>query len=99
MSRLRQTVNKGDRTVLVATDLDWVPGDELALMPTSMDHSHTDYVTVESYEIRTGEVVFSEALEYYHWGTETSTEQEYGIDMRGEIVLLSRNIQVTGTDV
>lgn len=62
MSRLRATCRKGDRSTVVETGLDWVEGDRLALMPTAVQHKHTDYVTVETYDSATGKVTFGEIL-------------------------------------
>lgn len=33
----------------------------------------------------------------FHFGAEDSTEDEYGVDMRAEIALLSRNIEITAS--
>jgi len=37
-------------------------------------------------------------LNYYHFGTGSSTKLDYGVDMRGEVVLLNRNIMISGTE-
>jgi len=56
-------------------------------------------VTVSSYDAETGEVTFSQPLNYYHFGAADSTASEYnGVDMRGEVVILSRNIKIMGSD-
>lgn len=37
------------------------------------------------------------ALEFYHWGAPDSTGNNYnGVDMRAEVILLSRNIVIAG---
>lgn len=37
---------------------------------------------------------------FYHWGAEKSTGEDYsGVDMRGEVLILSRNIKVVGQDI
>jgi hypothetical protein len=39
-----------------------------------------------------------EAFDYYHYGASSSTGGDYnGVDMRGEVILLTRNIVVEGT--
>lgn len=51
------------------------------------------------YNKETGEVTFTENSKYYHWGAYESTAQAYnGVDMRGEVILLSRNVRVIGED-
>jgi hypothetical protein len=54
---------------------------------------------IESYDSDTGEIVFTEETLYYHWGQMTSTGDDYsGVDMRGEVILLSRNVRIIGND-
>jgi hypothetical protein len=44
-------------------------------------------------------VTVDRPLLYYHWGKVSSTGKDYnGVDMRGEVVLLSRNVRVVGKD-
>jgi hypothetical protein len=39
-------------------------------------------------------------LKFYHWGAPESTADKYnGVDMRGEVLSLSRNIKVVGEDI
>ena len=45
-------------------------------------------------------ITLDEPLNFYHWGAAESTENDYsGVDMRGEVVLLNRNIKIQGEDV
>lgn len=68
MSRLREPALKGSNEILVDTGLDMVPGDRLALLPTSYDPKASDDVFVTSYDNETGRVVLNSSLLYYHWG-------------------------------
>jgi hypothetical protein len=96
-ARLFAVANKGDSTVIVTLGLDWVAGDELAFIATAMQHDHTEYTTVQSYNKVTGELVLTAPLEFYHFGAPSSTGDNYqGIDMRGEVILLTRNIVIQG---
>jgi hypothetical protein len=100
MSRLTQVANKGDTGFFVESGLDWVAGDRLGLLPTSYQWDSWDEIFVVSYDIETGEVVADRALDFYHFGRETSTGDLYsGLDMRGEVVLLTRNVKIIGEDV
>lgn len=99
MSRLKETVVRGSTTALVSAGLDWTAGDKLALLPTALQHQHTDYLYVQSYSKETGVVTFTDKAKFYHWGQSTSTADNYsGVDMRGEVVLLTRNVKVIGDD-
>lgn len=80
--------------------LDWVAGDRIALGPTSFVHDRSEDNFVESYDINTGKTLLRTALKYHHWGAEISTADNYnGVDMRGEVILLSRSIVIAGEDI
>ena len=40
----------------------------------------------------------SEGLIYYHWGQPTSTTPKYGFDIRCEVLLLTRNVRIVGSE-
>lgn len=94
MSRLTQTANIGDSSIYVETGLDWVAGDRIGLAPTAMVFNDTDYAVITTYDSTTGIVNLDRALSAYHYGAATSTKSAYGVDMRGEVLLLSRNILI-----
>lgn len=99
MSRLRESVFKADQSAFVSSGLDWQAGDQVALLPTATQMDHTDYMIIETYDSKTGEIIFTEPLYYYHFGKSSSTEGDFnGVDMRGEVVLLSRNVKIVGND-
>lgn len=52
--------------------------------------------TIKTYDKQTGNLEVTEALDFYHWGQEESTEFKFGKDMRGEVALLDRNIVIAG---
>lgn len=48
----------------------------------------------------TGLVIINSTLSHYHWGANMSTASKYnGVDIRGEVVLLNRNIKIIGSDL
>lgn len=64
-----------------------------------MQHDHTEYRVVEAYDPYTGIVTLENPLFFYHWGAFSSTGEDYeGVDMRAEVILLSRNVRVVGND-
>lgn len=86
-------------TIQVDMGLDWVQWDTVALMPTAMQPDHVDYRIIDNYDAMTGVVTFTEPLEFYHWGQSDNTAHWYnGVDMRGEVVLLTRNVKFAGND-
>lgn len=60
-------------------------------------------MTISSYNRNNGWVTFNtstDKIEHYHWGNATSTAWKYnGVDIRGEVVLLTRNVKIIGEDV
>jgi hypothetical protein len=100
MTRLRAPAEKGHQQITVETGLDLVKGDKLALAATSYAYTASDEVIVETYNSGTGIVTFLSSLNHYHWGAQTSTASKYnGVDIRGEVLLLTRNIKIIGEDI
>jgi hypothetical protein len=96
-SRLFKEAKKGDKQIFIAKGLDIVAGDRLALLPTSFDNTASDDVFVTSYDIQTGITQIDRELDFYHWGAFRSDADKYnGADMRGEVLVLTRNIVIRG---
>jgi len=108
MVRLLKPANAGDTIITVEKDLDLVPGDRIALLPTSFGSQDSDDCHVVAYDKLSGNIKISRdrpahdgrpGLLFYHFGAAESTGKDYsGIDMRGEVVVLSRNIRIIGGD-
>jgi len=91
---------KETKKILIAKGMDIVAGDRLALLPTSFDNMASDDVFVTSYDNETGKTEIDRELDYYHWGHSESKAEKYnGADMRGEVLLLTRNIVIKGEDI
>jgi len=100
MTRLLRPANRGDTQILVEAGLDYTAGDRLALLPTSYIADAQDDTVVSNYDATTGLVTLNTPLNYYHWGANSSTAPDYnGVDMRGEVLLLSSNIRIMGEDI
>jgi hypothetical protein len=100
MTRLTETVFAEQNYAKVASGLNWLSGDKLYFAPTTMQQDQSDYLTIDSYDQGTGDLVLTENFKFYHWGQANApTAEEFGgLDMRGEVILLSRNIQIIGDD-
>lgn len=57
----------------------------------------TEICTIQSYNSASGEVECEDALKGFHFGADQSTEATYGVDMRGEVALLNRTIEITAS--
>jgi hypothetical protein len=101
MTRLTAPAKIGDSTITVETkDVDLVKGDRIAIPPTDLAYDNGETRDVVEYNKDTGVITLDKPLEKYHFGAEKSTAEKYsGVDMRGEILSLSRNIKIIGEEV
>lgn len=64
-----------------------------------MKSTESDYAIIKTYDKATGAVTLDRALDYQHFGQSQSTGSKYsGVDIRGEVLLLTRNIRIVGND-
>ena len=78
------------------SNLDYVKGDKLGLPATNNDPHQSETVEVDSYDAINGIVELVEPLVGYHFGALFSTADDYqGVDLRGEVLTLSSNVNVT----
>ena len=97
MARLLVPCKTGDTEIYVEGDPGWSIGDDIYLAPTAMQNHHSEYRQIT--DILGSKITLNEPLTYYHYGEGASTADEFnGIDMRGEVLLLSRNIRIEGED-
>ena len=98
-SRLLKTAMPKDSSIFVEKGLGWIPNDVIGLAPTTMKWFEKDLVKIKTYNNQSGEITLVEPLAFYHWGAAVSTAAEYsGIDMRGEVMLMTRNVKIVGDD-
>ena len=84
--------------MILPQDLDWRAGDYLGLAATNMDPRNSETVQVLEYSANTGVAKLQQKLSGYHFGASESTGASYsGIDMRAEVMLLSRDINITAS--
>jgi hypothetical protein len=107
--RILAEVYPGNNTLTVPPNLDYRPDDILVLAPTSFDWMEDEYLKVITYDSKSGNLkveVLSDSqraaptdkkLRAYHYGAPVSTAAQYnGLDIRGELLQLSRNILIKG---
>jgi hypothetical protein len=97
-TRLVRAAYKDDTEVYVAEGLDWVPGDKIFFGATAHHPYAEDYSEVLEYESSSGKLTLVDPLEHYHFGGPDNSEYYKGLDMRGEVALLTRNIVIEGED-
>jgi hypothetical protein len=96
MARLTDVADRGSKTVFVTPGLDWVAGDVVGFAATSIQYNHSETAVVSSYNSITGELNLESPLKFYHFGAAQVSSEHQGLDMRGEVVLLTRNIVIQG---
>ena len=72
----------------------WKVGDKIGISASSYNHENNEIRTISS--ISNGVIGFSDALLYRHYGSANGIV--HGVDMRTEVVLLSRSILIKPAD-
>lgn len=101
MTRLLAPGKRNDNVITVdKTNVDLKEGDRIAIAPTGIEQWAGEERNVKSYNSATGEITLDEPLSNYHFGAAESTADAYnGVDMRGEVLSLSRNIKIIGEEL
>lgn len=86
-TKLAQTAAAGANTINVLDANGWREGDVIVLASTDFEPDQAEQKTITA--INGNTITLDSALEYMHYG-----EVTYGVDQRGEVGLLSRNILI-----
>ena len=97
-TRLAAIAKAGATSIEVIGDIrDWAAGDELGIAPSGRDYTHRDFAVIK--EIIDQTVTLESALVYDHYGASSvDSTKSGGIDIRAEVLHLTRNIKVQGTN-
>jgi hypothetical protein len=99
-TRLTKTAKPGDSQIYIEAGLSWKEGDKIGLAPTGIVFNNSDSAVIRSYNSSSGLTILDRKLTSEHYGSSKSTSSSYsGVDIRGEVFLLSRNIVIKGEDV
>jgi len=90
-SKLAKTAEAGSAQIEVLDASGWRRGDEIVLASTDFDPRQAEKRTVAA--IDGNAITLDRALEYMHFG-----EITFGVDERGEVGLLTRNIRIQASD-
>jgi cell migration-inducing and hyaluronan-binding protein len=86
-TKLAKTAKAGSATIEVLNAAGWRKGDEIVLASTDFDPRQAEKRTIVA--IGGNSLTLDRPLEYMHFG-----EVTYGVDERGEVGLLTRNIRI-----
>ncbi len=86
-TKLAKTAAAGSNTIEVMDTGDWKPGDRIVLASTDFDPHQAERRTIAG--IAGSVITLDQPLDYMHFG-----EVTFGVDERGEVGMLSRNILI-----
>jgi len=86
-TKLARTAEAGSNSIEVLNAAQWRVGDELVLASTDFDPHQAERRTIAA--INGNKLTLDKKLDYMHFGKIT-----YGVDERGEVGLLTRNIKI-----
>lgn len=101
MTRLTAPAKKGDDRIFVDLDevSEWQVEDKIALAPTGYTWTEGESFTIKSINTDEGYIELYEKVEFYHHGaTEGGADEDAGIDVRGEVIHLTRPIVARGVE-
>jgi hypothetical protein len=90
-TKLSATAEAGSSTISVLDASQWQAGDEIVLASTDYNPRQAERRTIAA--INGNTITLNQPLTYMHYG-----EITYGVDERGEVGLLSRNVKVQASD-
>jgi cell migration-inducing and hyaluronan-binding protein len=90
-SKLTKTAEKGSTRIEVLDASGWRTGDEIVLASTDFDPRQAERRTITA--INGNSLTLDKPLEYMHFG-----EITFGVDERGEVGLLTRNIRIQASE-
>ncbi|MBN1510407.1 MAG: G8 domain-containing protein, partial [Phycisphaerae bacterium] len=90
-TKLTKTAERGSTTIQVLDASGWRRGDEIVLASTDFNPRQAERRTITA--INGNLIGLDRALEYMHFGQIT-----FGVDERGEVGLLTRNIRIQASD-
>jgi cell migration-inducing and hyaluronan-binding protein len=86
-TKLASTADAGSTSIEVLNAAGWRVGDEIVLASTDYDPRQAERRTIAA--IRRNKITLDKPLDYMHFGKIT-----FGVDERGEVGLLTRNIKI-----
>ena len=90
-TKLARTAEAGSTRIEVLDASGWRPGDEIVLASTDFDPRQAEKRTIAA--VAGNAITLDRPLEYMHFG-----EVTFGVDERGEVGLLTRNIRIRASD-
>ena len=94
-TQLSDNVRKGDTVISLSQKVNWEVGDEIVVAPSGFDATEAERRTITA--VNGNKITLNAALEHDHFG-KIDTVDGKRLDMRAEVGLLSRNIDIQGAE-
>ncbi|MBM7069721.1 hypothetical protein [Actibacterium sp. 188UL27-1] len=106
MSQLRSTAEQGDTVLRLNKPTGWEVGDCIAIASSEFHHKQDEEWTIVEIRNRGRDIVLDRALDDRHCGEVESYDngkrgtdaRNWDVDMRAEVGLLGRNVDITGNE-
>ena len=95
-THLAKAARAGDRTLVLKTPVDWLPGEEIVIASTSFEASQAEELTITSVSNDRLTVTIDPPLAYNHIGGSSTGNGDCPHACSAEVGLLSRNIKILG---
>ncbi|MFK7942186.1 MAG: hypothetical protein AB8B85_04610, partial [Paracoccaceae bacterium] len=105
-TQIDQTAEAGDSQLVLAEPTGWQVGDKIAIAASSFDINEAEERTITAISADGKTVTLDRALEHKHYGEieqynnglTGADYQEWDLDLRAEVALLSRNVTIQGDE-
>jgi Ca2+-binding RTX toxin-like protein len=98
-AQLDGTVSSGETTIKLSEVTGWEVGDQIAIASTDFDLNQSEHFEIIEISSDGTIIKLDRPLSYMHYGdieTYSTGSSEIGLDMRAEVVLISRDIVIQG---
>lgn len=95
--RINHSVAAGDKTIQLSEASNWLPGDRIALAPTSFDPHESEDALISSVSADGRVLQLQTPLKFKHWGEEQiypAPSRNWNLEERAEIANLTRYIRI-----
>ncbi|KAL4484574.1 hypothetical protein ABPG74_019751 [Tetrahymena malaccensis] len=102
-TRLAASINPGDKSINVISASGWSLGDVISVAPTQLDAKENEVFSIQA--INGNTITLNSTIQFYHYGASSATLTEtWGsytqeLDLRAQVLHLTRNIKIVGAPV
>ena len=95
-TKLASNAVPGSNVIELDVEVDWAPGSEIIITPTSYNFRELEKCTIRSVTNNGRTLLLDQALEHLHLGQSESLPTGHTYANKAEVGLLTRNIKIQG---